>query len=177
MDLSIVITVVAIVAAVAVLVWVYSHPLNAQQLAELAARRRLASVRAYFRFHGAPVTADSAFKQKMPPRGGWFNFDCQMEIWPATAAALFKYKKHEWVVVAFLHDRRVSRLWINKGAESPCRLIPSCCSRNADGEVFPPFFSTTIIQIPPFASCTCCYRAAKICASRSNTRPCLSPPG
>ena len=110
--------------ALAFFVWVYSQPLNAQQIADLAIHRRLVNVRAYFRFHGTPVMADGAFKQKMPARGGWFNFDCPIEIWPATAAALFKYKKHEWIIVAFLHDRRVSRLWINKGADNTCVVLP-----------------------------------------------------
>ena len=116
--------VIAIGVALGILVWVYSRPLNVHQVANLADHRRSVNVRTYFRFHGAPVMADTAFKQKMPARGGWFNYNCPMEIWPAMAAALFKYKKHEWIIVAFLHGRQVSRLWVNKGADNISVALP-----------------------------------------------------
>jgi hypothetical protein len=66
-----------------------------------------------------------------------------MEIWPAMAAALFKYKKHEWIIVAFLHGRQVSRLWINKGADNKSvglpinpQLLLEECSRGGFSSVF-----------------------------------------
>ncbi len=114
----------AVMAALGTLVWRFSQPLSAEQVATLAACRRWAEIKAYFRFHGDPVMFDIAFKQKMPARGGWFNFGCPMEPWPATAAALLKYKKHEWIIVAFLHGRQVSRLWINKGADNASVALP-----------------------------------------------------
>ena len=135
--------VVVIVVAMGAFVWLHSRKLTTVQVADLAARRRSAKIKAYFRFHGAPVMADAAFKQKMPARGGWFNVDCPLEVWPATAAALFKYKKHEWIIVAFLHGRQVSRLWINKGADNKSvglpinpQLLLEECSRGGFSSVF-----------------------------------------
>lgn len=124
LDLTLFFTTTVFLAMLSVFIWIYSRPLSERQVADLAARRRSANIKAHFRFHGAPVLADAAFKQKMPARGGWFNFDYPMEIWPITAAALFKYKKHEWIIVAFLHGRRVSRLWVNKGADNMSVALP-----------------------------------------------------
>lgn len=124
MDLAILTVAVTVPGMLSVFVWIYSRPLNQRQIADLAARRRSANIKTYFHFHGAPIMADAAFKQKMPARGGWFNLNCPIETWPATAAALLKHKKHEWIIVAFLHGRRVSRLWVNKGADNTSVALP-----------------------------------------------------
>lgn len=134
-EAAFVVPVLAVAGVLCAFVWIYSWPLNQRQIVDLAARRRSAGIKAYFRFRPVPAVADPAFKQKMPAGGGWLNFDCSIEAWPATAAALFKYKKHEWIIVAFLHGRRVSRLWINKGADNvsvtlllnPQLLLEECC--------------------------------------------------
>ena len=124
MDLTTVAAVIVTTVALGVFVWLHSRPLSVHQVANLAARRRSANIKSYFRFRRGPAMADMAFKQKMPARGGWLSFNCPMEIWPATAAALFKYKKHEWVIVAFLHGQQVSRLWVNKGADNISVALP-----------------------------------------------------
>ena len=36
---------------------------------------------------------------------------------PSRVAGLLKYKKHEWIVFAFIRNKRVTRLWWNKGPD------------------------------------------------------------
>lgn len=104
--------------------WVHTRPLNPPEVTDLANRRRAKAIEAYFRFDRPALPADVDIKRAMPAKGGWVAFDCPLELWPSTAAALFKYKKHEWVIVAFVHGRRVTRLWINKGADSVSVVLP-----------------------------------------------------
>ena len=36
---------------------------------------------------------------------------------PAIAAALLKYKRHEWIILGFEKNRVVDKMWINKGMD------------------------------------------------------------
>jgi hypothetical protein len=104
--------------------WVHTRPLNLREIADLAARRRVKAIEAYFRFERPAALPDADIKRTMPAKGGWVTFNCPLELWPSTAAALFKYKKHEWVIVAFVHGRHITRLWINKGSDSVSVELP-----------------------------------------------------
>jgi DNA repair protein RadC len=41
-----------------------------------------------------------------------------LEGFPALAAALLKYKKHEWVIIGFEKNREIDYIWLNKGQDN-----------------------------------------------------------
>ena len=52
-------------------------------------------------------------------RSGGEFVDCDFHYreMPSRVASLLKFKKHEWIVVAFISSLRVRRLWWNKGPD------------------------------------------------------------
>jgi hypothetical protein len=41
----------------------------------------------------------------------------QLFEFPALAAGLLKYKKHEWIIVAFERNKAIDKMWVNKGPD------------------------------------------------------------
>ncbi|HEY3756235.1 MAG TPA: JAB domain-containing protein [Opitutaceae bacterium] len=95
----------------------YAQPLNETEIGEVAVKRRMKAVEAYFSFSTAQLRPDLNFKKAMPPSGGFFDFDVSLALFPAAAAALLKSKKHEWVIVGFEKGMRIRRAWMNKGPD------------------------------------------------------------
>ena len=48
----------------------------------------------------------------------FYPFSYPLHAFPSLAAALLKYKKHEWVLVAFEKDKQVGLVWENKGPDN-----------------------------------------------------------
>lgn len=124
-----------LIAAIAGVIYrIWSRPLDTAAMEAVAAKRRRRAVAAYFRFSRAQVVADMTFKKAMRPQGAWCQLDYSLYEWPAAAAALLKGKKHEWVIIAFEHGGRISRLWVNKGVDNrnvcvllgPMALVEEC---------------------------------------------------
>jgi hypothetical protein len=89
--------------------------LTADEVQELAAIRRSRAVRGYYAFKRARRPLDLDFKRRMSAPGRFYTVSEPLDIFPATAAGHLKYKKHEWVLVAFEQSREVSLIWLNKG--------------------------------------------------------------
>lgn len=53
----------------------------------------------------------------MPANGSTYNMSEQLVEFPALAAALLKYKKHEWIIVAFERNKVIDKMWVNKGPD------------------------------------------------------------
>lgn len=51
----------------------------------------------------------------MKPSGKFYQMSERLHEFPAIAAALLKYKKHEWIIVAFERDNEILLIWLNKG--------------------------------------------------------------
>ena len=49
--------------------------------------------------------------------GEFVECDFPLREMPSRVAALLKYKKHEWIVIAFIRTLHVRRLWWNKGPD------------------------------------------------------------
>jgi hypothetical protein len=79
-------------------------------------RQRNAALDAY-RFCPRQRPADPAEKKAMKGQGQFQACDLDYFDAPARIAGLLKYKKHEWIVIAFVGSKRVYRLWWNKGAD------------------------------------------------------------
>lgn len=90
-------------------------PLTDRQLEKLASKRRKRAIRKYFRFHGLEYLPDLDFKKAMSVQGNYYRVHYHLYDTPSRIAALLKYKKHEWIVVAFEKNKIVEMLWLNKG--------------------------------------------------------------
>lgn len=51
----------------------------------------------------------------MNPNGTFYRISENLFGFPSTATALLKYKKHEWIIIAFEKDKRAELIWLNKG--------------------------------------------------------------
>ena len=101
------------------LVFIITHlrPLTEDEVELLAAKRRSQQLTRYFSFHMGEVSVDRRFKKRMKPRGQFYEISQDLSLFPSTAAALLKYKKHEWIIIAFEKDRHVQLVWANKGVD------------------------------------------------------------
>lgn len=53
----------------------------------------------------------------MQANGSFYDVNENLFSFPALAAGLLKYKKHEWIIVAFEHNNKVDKIWLNKGQD------------------------------------------------------------
>jgi hypothetical protein len=91
------------------------RPLNEKEIERLGNKRRNKQVSAYFSFDAREFTVDKQFKKRMKPTGTFYELSEDLWRFPSVAAALLKYKKHEWIIVAFEKGKKVDRIWVNKG--------------------------------------------------------------
>ena len=105
------------ILAFASLVFVFTHlrPLSDQEKRQLAEKRRRKNIQGYFSFSTTELTVNSEFKKRMSPSGRFYRVDESLHRFPSVAAALLKYKKHEWIIVAFEKKQNVNMIWLNKG--------------------------------------------------------------
>jgi hypothetical protein len=101
------------------LIFVVSHlrPLTEAELQALSHSRRRKAVQAYYGFDSYERSVDLHFKKNMAANGSIYNISENLFEFPALAAGLLKYKKHEWIIVAFERNKRVDKLWLNKGLD------------------------------------------------------------
>jgi hypothetical protein len=64
-----------------------------------------------------PRPAGAAEKKAMKAEGHFVGCDLSYRDVPARIAGLLKYKKHEWIVIAFINSYHVRHLWWNKGPD------------------------------------------------------------
>jgi hypothetical protein len=105
-------------AGIALFVLFHLRPLSSREISRLAAKLRRLEVSQRFAFSRQEFSVDADFKRRMAGRGRLYQVDETLSAFPGLAAALLKYKKHEWVIVGFERHRRVRLMWLNKGANS-----------------------------------------------------------
>lgn len=99
------------------LIFIVTHlrPLTEDEVKLLANKRRNRQIRMYFSFDNREFNVNKEFKKRMNPNGAFYRINESLFGFPATAAALLKYKKHEWIIIAFEKDKKVDLIWLNKG--------------------------------------------------------------
>lgn len=99
------------------LIFVFTHlrPLTENEVKHLGTKRRGKHIRVYFSFNTREFNVDKEFKKRMNPNGKFYRIDEDLVDFPSTAAALLKYKKHEWIIIAFEKQKKVVSIWLNKG--------------------------------------------------------------
>jgi hypothetical protein len=105
----------AILAIAALFVALHLRPLSKAEINALAGKRRDRRIADYYTFSPHQASPNPEFKKRMNAGGRFYKLDESMKEFPALAAALLKYKKHEWIIIAFERQTRVCGMWLNKG--------------------------------------------------------------
>jgi hypothetical protein len=93
------------------------HPLSPDELRHLAHKRQRNRALFEYRFGINQRPAEPTEKKAMNSAGEFLACDLDYNQAPSRIAGLLKYKKHEWIVFAFIVSKRVTRLWWNKGPD------------------------------------------------------------
>jgi len=93
------------------------HPLDPEEVIELARIKQWRHLLAVHAFSSVPVTTDASKKKAMKARGQFVRCDLCFSQLPSFIAGLLKYKKHEWVVLVFVKHLHAEYLWWNKGQD------------------------------------------------------------
>ncbi len=96
----------------------YSKPMTSEEILQFAKARRIQQINEYYSFPKVEYNIDKDFKKKMKPSGKFYIINESLNTFPAIAAALLKYKKHEWIILAFEKNRKVDLIWVNKGFDN-----------------------------------------------------------
>lgn len=102
---------------VAVFVCLHLRPLTDDEVRALAHSRRKRAISSYYTFERHEYSVNKAFKKRMVANGSLYSVSERLFGFPALAAGLLKYKKHEWIIVAFERDQTVEKMWVNKGSD------------------------------------------------------------
>lgn len=105
------------IVGIIVLIFILTHlrPLTEDEVRQLGTKKRRKQIRQYFSFDKREFTVNKEFKKRMKPSGRFYQISDSLYKFPAIAAALLKYKKHEWIVVAFERKKKIFLIWLNKG--------------------------------------------------------------
>lgn len=116
--MAIIILLAAVVAIVSLLI--LTRPLNKSDIRALAYKRRNLAISAYYTFDTDEYWISPEAKKKMQPHGSLYELSPPISLnsFPSFAAALLKYKKHEWIIIGFEREGLVVKLWVNKGQDS-----------------------------------------------------------
>ncbi len=106
-----------VVLPVSIFVFTHLRPFEIGEIEQLAHKRRAKRIHVYFSFNKTGFIANPDFKKAMKPDGHFCRVNESLFDGPSLCAAILKYKKHEWIVVAFERHRRIDLLWINKGID------------------------------------------------------------
>lgn len=112
-----VIIILIVLASLIIFVFYTTRPLNPNQAIHLAGKRRVKSINDYYHFQNVDLAFNSDFKKSMNPKGAFYQINEHLRIIPTLIASLLKYKKHEWIVIAFERQQQVDLIWSNKGAD------------------------------------------------------------
>jgi len=93
------------------------HPLNPEEVIELARIKQWRHLLLVHAFNSIPVTTDASKKKAMKASGQFVRCDLRFSHLPSSIAGLLKYKKHEWVVLVFVKHLHAEYLWWNKGRD------------------------------------------------------------
>jgi hypothetical protein len=123
---AVVVLLVIPVVGFVLFVLLHLRPLKETELESLAAKRRTRKIAAYFAFSNSQFSPNLNFKRRMASGGQFYNIREDLSNFPALAASLLKYKKHEWMIVGMERNREITLVWLNKGVDGTrvCLRLP-----------------------------------------------------
>lgn len=101
------------------IIFVFTHlrALTESEIKQLASKRRTQKIRMYYSFDKREYYPDRDLKNRMKAAGEFQQINEPLYQFPSFTAALLKYKKHEWIIIAFEKNNTVELIWLNKGPD------------------------------------------------------------
>ncbi len=98
----------------------WMRPLSTAGIHAVAKKRRENRLREHYRFDNVQLHVHPCTKRQMRPSGGFavFSPPQPLSVFPSLAAGMFKYKKHEWLLIGMEREGVVERAWLNKGMDA-----------------------------------------------------------
>jgi len=118
MELNLIWIFVCLILFTSIFIFFHLRPLKNNEIKQLGNKRRSRQIRQYFSFNNAEFYPNEDLKRTMNPDGSFYNIGEALYDYPSKAAALLKYKKHEWIILAFEKQRKIQLLWLNKGNDN-----------------------------------------------------------
>ena len=111
--------VILIIVIISCIIFILLHlrPLTDDEINYLSVKRRNKNIRGYYSFDAQEYNANKDFKKRMNPNGTFYKINESLFSFPSLAAALLKYKKHEWIIIAFEKNKNINLAWMNKGID------------------------------------------------------------
>ena len=113
----------AVIAGIILFVVLHLRPLADYEIKTLGMKRRKRHIEAYYRLDNAERSVNPELKKSLNPRGVFYRVDLPLYSAASVVAGLLKYKKHEWIIVAFEKDKQVGHLWVTKGQNNSSASI------------------------------------------------------
>ncbi|MDP3148425.1 MAG: hypothetical protein Q8N83_04760 [Ignavibacteria bacterium] len=98
--------------------WANSETLSDNEVGQLGLARRFWDIHNDLGFSNNQLLIDKEFKSKLNIGGQFYSIDEKVSVFPSFASALLKNKKHEWVIFAFVKDKKVFSFYTNKGNDN-----------------------------------------------------------
>lgn len=98
--------------------WANSDLLEETEIKQLAISQRFCDIFNYLGFTELQFEINKEFKSALNKNGQLYNCDELLNNFPSTASALLKGKKHEWVIFAFVKNKKVYSFYTNKGNDN-----------------------------------------------------------
>lgn len=117
MDITEIMIIFIIVLLIVVFIFTHTRSLTEMEVRKLSSKRRHKQINIYFSFNSAQHEVNKEFKKRMKPNGKFYSINENLFDFPSIAAGLLKYKKHEWIIVAFEKNKKITLIWANKGPD------------------------------------------------------------
>ena len=101
-----------------IFILLHLRPLTSEQVGQLATKLRKSEIKKYLNFDNREYIPNKKFKSNMKPNGSFYNIDDPLYEIPSISASLLKYKKHEWIILAFEKNKKINMIWVNKGNDN-----------------------------------------------------------
>jgi hypothetical protein len=157
--LVLIIFLLSVVLILSLFILTHVHPLSEYEIERLSEKRRGNKISWYYFFSTKEMGINKDFKKRINPNGAFYSMSERLSDFPSLAAALLKYKKHEWLVIAFEKEKQINMIWVNKGIDRtqvglflPLNKIIEIAKQKGDTTVF--MFHNHPNTNPNYYSCT-----------------------
>jgi hypothetical protein len=108
-----------VLISISIFVFIISHleVLTRDEIEEVTTAIWLDNIKNRFEFNKGEYIIDNNFRKYLRSWGKYYEIDETLFSLPSVIAELLRYKRHEWIVVAFEKGQKINKVWINKGVD------------------------------------------------------------
>ena len=108
---------IIVIVLILIFIFIISHleALTCDEIEEVITVVWLDKIKNRFEFNKGEYIIDNNFRKNLRSWGKYYEIDETLFSLPSVIAELLRYKRHEWIVVAFEKEKKINKVWINKG--------------------------------------------------------------